>query len=73
MIPVRKRLKYFNSTIEGVEGHYTDAVRRKVVDLVVRDRLTNDQLIEHLGEDFHLFISVGFIYLCLDWEKKRVA
>ncbi len=73
LIPVRKRLKYFNSTIEGVQGHYTDAVRQKVVDLVVRDRLTNDQVIEHLGEDFHLFISVGFIYLCLDWEKKRAA
>ena len=38
-----------------------------------RELMRNDQVIEHLGEDFHLFISVGFIYLCLDWEKKRAA
>ena len=73
LIPVRKRVKYFNSTVEGAAGHYTDGVRRKVVDLVVRDRLTNDQVIEHLQEDFHLSISVGFIYLCLEWAKKRAA
>ena len=72
-VPVRKRVKYFNSTIEGMSGHYTDAVRGKVVDLVVRDRLTNDQVIEHLREDFHLSISVGFIYDCLDRAQKRAA
>lgn len=74
-IPIRKRVKYFTSTVEGLEpgGQYTDAVRQKVVDLVVRDRLTNDQVIEHLQEDFHLSISVGFIYLCLEQAKKRAA
>ena len=72
-IPVRKRVKYFVSTVEGMAGHYTDAVRRKVVDLVVRDRLTNEQVIAHLQEDFHLSISVGFIYTCLDRAQKRAA
>ena len=71
-IPVRKRVKYFSSTVEGLTPHadFTDAVRRKVVDLVVRDRLTNDQVIEHLREDFHLDISVGYIYNCLDHAQK---
>lgn len=74
-IPIRKRVKYFTSSVEGLEpgGQYTDAVRQKVVDLVVRDRLTNDQVIEHLQEDFQFTISVGFIYLCLDWAQKRAA
>lgn len=73
VMPVRKRVKYFTSTVEGVRGHHTDAVRRKVVDLVVRDRLTNDQVIAHLQEDFHLPLSVGFIYNCLDRAKKKAA
>ena len=74
IIPVRKRVKYFTSTIEGADGtQFTDGVRRKIVDLVVRDRLTNDQVIAHLAEDFHLPVSVGFIYNCLDGAKKRAA
>ena len=73
LVPVRKRVKYFTSTVNGVRGHYTDEVRRKVVNLVVRDRMTSDQVIEHLQEDFHLSISVGFIYDCLDRAQKGAA
>lgn len=75
VMPVRKRVRYFTSRVEGVDpgADHTDAVRRKVVDLVVRDRLTNDQVIAHLQEDFHLSISVGFIYNCLDRAQKRAA
>jgi hypothetical protein len=73
LIPVRTRMRYFLSTVDGVGGHYTDAVRRKVVDLVVRDRLTNDQVIEHLQEEFHLSISVGFIYNGLDRFSEQDA
>lgn len=72
-IPVRKRVHYFVSTVDGVSGHYTDAVRQKVADLVVRDRMTNEQVIAHLKEDFHLAVSVGFIYNCLDRAQKRAA
>ena len=74
-IPVRKRVRYFTSTVEGLDPHakFTDAVRRKVVDLVVRDRLPNSLVQEHLKEDFDLDISVGFVYLCLDWAKRRAA
>lgn len=73
LIPVRKRVKYFNSSVEGMSGHYTDAVRQKIVNLVVRDRMTNDQVIEHLQEDFHLSISKGFTYDCLAWAQKKAA
>lgn len=75
LIPVRSRVKYFTSTVEGVTpgADHTDEVHQKVVDLVVRDRLTNDQVIEHLQEDFQLSISVGFIYNCLERAKKRAA
>ncbi len=74
-IPVRKRVRYFTSTVEGLDPHadYTDAVRQKVVDLIVRDRLPNSLVIEHLQEDFSLDVSVGFIYNCLGWAKKRAA
>jgi hypothetical protein len=74
-VPVRKRVKYFTSTVEGLDPHadYTDAVRQKVVDLVVRDRLPNSLVIEHLREDFSLDISTGFIYPCLGRAKKGAA
>lgn len=72
-IPVRKRVKYFTSTVAGMDrgAAYTDAVRQKVVDLVVRDRLPNALLIQHLQEDYHLQISSGYIYKCLDWAQKK--
>ncbi len=75
LLRVRKRVKYFTSTVEGVApgGAYTDAVRDKIVDLVVRDRLPNSLAIKHLKEDFSLDVSVGFIYLCLDRAQKRAA
>jgi hypothetical protein len=56
---------------QGAE--YTDAVRDKIVDLVVRDRLPNSLAIKHLKEDFSLEVSVGFTYLCLDRAQKRAA
>jgi len=72
---IGKPMKYFTSTVKGVElgADYTDAVHRKIVDLIVRDRMTNDQVIAHLQEDFHLSVSVGFIYLCLARAQKKVA
>jgi hypothetical protein len=75
LMPVRKRVRYFTSTVDGVDvgAEFTDEVRQKVVDLVVRDRLPNSLVIQHLKEDFSLDISVGYIYLCLDWAKKGAA
>jgi len=75
VVPVRKRVKYFTSTVEGVAqgAEYTDAVRQKIVDLVVRDRLPNSLVIKHLKEDFLIDVSVGFIYNCLDRVQKGAA
>jgi hypothetical protein len=75
VMPVRKRVRYFTSAVEGVAqgAEYTDAVRQKIVDLVVRDRLPNSLVIKHLREDFSLDVSVGFIYLCLDRAQKGAA
>jgi hypothetical protein len=75
VVPVRKRVRYFTSTVEGVAqgAEYTDAVREKIVDLVVRDRLPNSLVMKHLREDFSLDVSVGFIYLCLDRVQKGAA
>ena len=75
VMPVRKRVKYFTSTADGVAqgAEYTDAVRDKIVGLVVRDRLPNSLVIKHLREDFSLDVSVGFIYNCLDRAQKGAA
>lgn len=65
--------KYFTSTVPGVEvgAEYSNAVREKVLDLIVRDGLSNNKVIEHMKEDFLLDISNGFIYLCLEWASKK--
>jgi len=65
--------KFFTSTVPGVEvgAEYTNAVREKVVDLIVRDHLSNYKAIEHLKEDFLLGVSIGFIYDALEWAGKK--
>lgn len=65
--------KYFTSAIPGVEvgAEYSNVVREKVVDLIVRDGLSNNRVIEHMQEDFLLDISNGFIYQCLEWASKK--
>lgn len=67
------RKRYFTSTVPGVElgAEYSNAVREKVVDLLIRDRLSNYKVLEHLKEDFLLEASMGWLYLCLDWARKR--
>lgn len=66
--------KFFTSTVEGValRAGYTDAVRRKVVDLIVRDHLPLRKVQTHLKEDFALEVSVGFIYDCLNWAEAKI-
>ena len=66
--------KFFTSTVEGValRAGYTDAVRQKVVDLLIRDHLPIHKVQTHLKEDFALEISVGFIYDCLTWAEAKI-
>lgn len=72
-VEITKPLKYFTSTVPGLEvgETYTQAVREKVVDLVIRDRMSNLNVIEHMREEHCLNISEGFIYTCLDWAQKK--
>jgi len=64
---------YFTSTVPGVEvgAEYSNVVREKVVDLLIRDRLSNYKVLEHLEEDFLLKVSIGWLYLCLEWARKK--
>jgi hypothetical protein len=66
--------KFFTSTVEGValRAGYTDAVRQKVVDLLIRDHLPLHKVQTHLREDFALSVSVGFIYDCLSWAEGTI-
>ncbi len=66
--------KFFTSTVEGVALRcgYTDAVRQKVIDLLVRDHLSVYKVQRHLREDFFLDVSVGFIYDCFEWAYRKI-
>ncbi|MGH9361916.1 MAG: transposase [Thermoanaerobaculia bacterium] len=66
--------KFFTSTVEGValRAGYTDAVRQKVVDLLIRDHLPLRKVQTHLKEDFALEVSVGFIYDCLNGAEAKI-
>jgi hypothetical protein len=66
--------KYFTAVIEGVgfKCGYTDAVRQKVVDLLVRDHLSVYKVQAHLEEDFLLEVSIGFIYDCFQWAYEKI-
>jgi hypothetical protein len=67
-------VKYFTATVEGValRAGYTDAVRQKVVDLLIRDHLSVYKIQRHLKEDFCLEVSVGFIYDCFRWAYDKI-
>jgi transposase-like protein len=66
--------KFFTAVIEGVgfKCGYTDAVRQKVVDLLVRDHLSVYKVQAHLKEDFLLEVSIGFIYDCFQWAYEKI-
>lgn len=66
--------KYFTAVIEGVGlgCGYTDGVRQKVVDLLVRDHLSVYKVQAHLKEDFFLSVSIGFIYDCFQWAYEKI-
>jgi hypothetical protein len=66
--------KYFTATITGVmpRALYTDEVRQKVVDLLIRDHLSVYKVQQHLKEDFLLDVSIGFIYDCFQWAYNQI-
>lgn len=64
----------FRTQIEGVEpkAHYDNKVREAVLDRVLEDRMTVQQIQHALQRDFCLDLSSGFLYDCLDWKIRQV-
>jgi hypothetical protein len=66
--------KTFRSQVEGIEprAQYTNRVREAVIDRLLDDNMSMERLREALQRDFHLDLSQGFLYDCLDWKVRQV-
>jgi hypothetical protein len=64
----------FRTQIDGVEpkAHYDNKVRQAVLDRLLDDRMTVQQIQHALQRDFYLDLSTGFLYECLDWKIRQV-
>jgi len=65
--------KTFRAQVEGIEprAEYTNRVRDAVIDRLLDDRMSMNQLQAALARDFHLDLSDGFLYDCLDWKVRQ--
>jgi hypothetical protein len=66
--------KTFRAQVPGVQARatYTNRVRQAVLDRLVDDRMSMERLREGMQRDFHLDLSQGFLYDCLDWKIRQV-
>lgn len=66
--------KTFRAQTEGIEprAEYTNRVREAVIDRLLDDTMSMERLREALRRDFHLDLSDGFLYDCLDWKVRQV-
>jgi len=66
--------KTFRSQVEGIEprAEYTNRVREAVIDRLLDDSMNMERLRLALKRDFHLDLSDGFLYDCLDWKVRQV-
>jgi hypothetical protein len=66
--------KTFRSQVEGIElrAQYANRVREAVIDRLLDDSMSMERLREALQRDFHLNLSQGFLYDCLDWKVRQV-
>jgi hypothetical protein len=66
--------KTFRSQVDGVEprAEYSNRVRQAVIDRLLDDCMSMERLREALQRDFHLDLSQGFLYDCLDWKVRQV-
>jgi hypothetical protein len=66
--------KTFRSQVNGVEARaeYTNRVREAVIARLLDDCMSMERLREALQRDFHLDLSQGFLYDCLDWKVRQV-
>jgi transposase-like protein len=65
--------KTFRAQVEGIEprAEYTNRVREAVIDRLLDDRMSVERLRLALKRDFHLDLSEGFLYDCLDWKVRQ--
>jgi len=66
--------KTFRAQVEGIEprAEYTNRVREAVIDRLLDDSMSMERLRQALQRDFHLNLSDGFLYDCLDWKVRQV-
>jgi len=65
--------KTFRSQIAGIEprAEYTNRVREAVVHRLLEDGMSMQRIQQALQRDFHLDLSDGFLYDCLDWKVRQ--
>ena len=66
--------KTFRAQVEGIEARaqYTNRVREAVLDRLLDDQMSMHGLQAALRRDFHLELSQGFLYDCLDWKVRQL-
>lgn len=66
--------KTFRAQVEGIEprAEYTNRVREAVIDRLLEDSMSMERLRQALQRDFHLDLSDGFLYDCLDWKVRQL-
>lgn len=66
--------KTFRSQVVGIEprAEYTNRVREAVIDRLLDDSMSMERLREAMRRDFHMDLSQGFLYDCLDWKVRQV-
>jgi hypothetical protein len=66
--------KTFRARPKDVEprAEYTNRVREAVIDRLLDDGMSVERLRQALKRDFHLDLSDGFVYDCLDWKVRQV-
>src|SRR5262249_43003113 len=66
--------KTFRSQLDGIRprAEYTTKVREAVLDRLLDDKMTVEGLRRALARDFHLELSDGFVYDCLDEKVRQV-
>lgn len=66
--------KTFRAQLDGIEPRaaYTNRVREAVIDRLLDDGMSMERLRQALQRDFHLHLSDGFLYDCLDWKVRQL-
>ncbi len=64
----------FRTPIEGItpKAHYDNKVRAAVLDRILEDRMSVQQVQRALRRDFYLDLSDGFLYDCLAWKTRQL-